>query len=245
MASEYMKWMTKDVKPDEPPPPLTRKGKINNWIYYRKWWIVVWIILIWFILSIAKSVLGIGKVKPDYVFAYIGSANLPDDCVAALERELAALGEDVNRDGKVVVELRQYVSGEGQNMDDVLMYGYASEVTLVADINEGESYFFLMEDPEAVQERYALLADADGLAPASGDYGIEGRAWQWTSCPVLEGMDLGEYQAEYLGRTYTGDNQSLLSGLYLGRRYFIDEKRASKQEDNEKFWEILIEGAES
>lgn len=34
MASEYLKWKYRDVKPDEPPKPLTRKEKLANWFYY-------------------------------------------------------------------------------------------------------------------------------------------------------------------------------------------------------------------
>ncbi len=33
MASEYLKWKYRDVKPDEPPPPMTRKQRLANWFY--------------------------------------------------------------------------------------------------------------------------------------------------------------------------------------------------------------------
>ena len=35
MASEYYKWKYKDVTPDAPPPPLGRKEKALNWLYYH------------------------------------------------------------------------------------------------------------------------------------------------------------------------------------------------------------------
>ena len=155
MASEYLKWKDRDVKPDEPPPELTRKEKLANWFHYHKWWIVVWAFLLFSFGSILWNALGIGRVRPDYVFAYVGDAALRSDCAAALERELASLGQDVNGDGKVVAELRQYVSNAGQeSSEDALMYGYASDVTLIADITNGDSYFFLMEDPEKFQRAY-------------------------------------------------------------------------------------------
>ena len=244
MASEYLKWKYRDVKPDEPPPERTRKEKVANWFHYHKWWVVLWAFLLFSVGSILWNALGIGQIRPDYVFAYVGDAALPGDCVTALERELAALGQDVNGDGRVVVEIRQYVSNANQeSLEDSLMYGYASDVTLIADITNGDSYFFLMEDPAKFQRAYQALAGPDGSLPEGSDYGIDGRALQWSGCPVLAGLELGGFEEEYLGQRLAGDNQELLSGLYFGRRGFYDEKQAAKQGANEDFWAILTEGA--
>ena len=244
MAGEYFRWKYRDVKPDEPPPELTRKEKLANWFHYHKWWIVLWAFLLVSLGSIIWNALGIGQIKPDYVFAYVGSAALPEDCAAALERELAALGEDVNGDGDVIAELRQYVSNANQeSSEDTLMYGYASDVTLIADITNGDSYFFLMEDPANFQRAYQALAGPDGSLPEGEDRSIDGRVFRWSDCPVLSGLELGGFEEEYLGQSITGDSQELLSGLYFGRRGFYDEKQAAKQGANEVLWELLTEGA--
>ena len=244
MASEYLKWKYRDVKPDEPPPALTGKEKLANWFHYHKWWVVLWVFLLFSAGGILWNALGIGRVRPDYVFAYVGHAALPGECIAALERELAALGQDINGDGQVVVELRQYVSNANQeSAEDALMYGYASDVTLIADITNGDSYFFLMEEPASFQRAYQALAGPDGAMPEDSDYSIDGRAFQWSDCPVLAGLELGGYEEELLDQSVTGDNQELLAGLYFGRRGFYDEKQAAKQDANEALWEILTEGA--
>ena len=244
MASEYLKWKYRDVKPDEPPPERTGKEKLANWFHYHKWWIVVWALLLFSVGSILWNALGIGKVRPDYIFAYVGNAALPEDCTAALERELAALGQDVNRDGRVVVELRQYVSNANQeSAEDALMYGYASDVTLIADITNGDSYFFLLEDPAGFQRAWQILAGPDGSMPEDRDHSVDGKVFQWSSCPMLAGLELGGFEENYLDQSVTGDNQELLSGLYFGRRGFYDEKQAAKQVDNGALWELLTEGA--
>ena len=243
MASEYLKWKYRDVKPDEPPPERTRKEKLANWFHYNKWWIVVWAVLLFSVGSIVWNALGIGQVRPDYVFAYVGDAALPGDCAAALEASLAALGQDVNGDGRVVVELRQYTSNAGS--EDTMMYGYASDVTLIADITNGDSYFFLLEDPAGFQRAYQALAGPDGSLPEGDDRGIDGRVFPWSGCPVLAGLELGGFEENYFGQSITGDNQELLSGLYFGRRGFYDEKQAAKQGANEALWELLTEGAVS
>lgn len=246
MASEYLKWKYRDVKPDEPPPERTRKEKAANWFYYHKWWIVLWAFLLFSAGGIVWNALGIGRVRPDYVFAYVGSAALPGDCVTALEGALAALGQDVNGDGKVVAELRQYVSNAAQeSQEDALMYSYASDVTLIADITKGDSYFFLMEDPAGFQRAYQALAGPDGSLPEDGDHRIDGRAFQWSDCPVLAGLELGGFEEEYLDQSVAGDSQELLSGLYFGRRGFYDERQAAKQDANEALWKLLTKGAVS
>lgn len=244
MASEYLKWKYRDVKPDEPPPERSRKERLANWFYYNKWWLVVGAVLLAILGSILWNALGIGKIKPDYIFAYVGTNALPKDCAAALERELAVLGQDVNGDGRVVVELRQYPSGSQQSsLEGGLAYAYASSVTLAADITAGESIFFLVEDPAQVQKNYLIFARPDGSMPEPDDYDVSGKVFQWSSCPVLAGLDLGGYEEEVLGQSVFGDCQELLSGLYVGRRGFYEEKQASGREANEAFWNLLTEGA--
>lgn len=245
MASEYLKWKYRDVKPDEPPRELTKKEKAANWFYYYKWWLLAGAVLIAILGSILWNALGIGKVRPDYIFAYVGEYALPEDCAAALQEQLAALGEDVNGDGQTAVELRQYVSGNAENApESAMQYAYAATVTLSADINQGESYFFLMQDPEGFQLTTQALAGPDGSMPERDDYSVDGRAYLWSDCPALAGLPLGGYEQEALdGTAYSGDCQELLADLYIGRRGFYNEKQAKNLEQNEALWEILIEGA--
>ena len=219
MAGEYFRWKYRDVKPDEPPPEPTGKEKLANWFHYYKWWIVVWALLPVSVGSILWNALGIGRVRPDYVFAYVGSAALPDNCAAALEGALAALGQDANGDGKVVAELRQYVSNANQDSaEDALMYGCASDVTLIADITNGDSYFFLLEDPAGFQRAYQALAGPDGSVPEDSDHSIEGRVFQWSGCPVLSGLELGAYEEDYFGQSLTGDNPYTHGAAAFGAR---------------------------
>lgn len=230
MASEYLKWKYRDVKPDEPPPPLTRKQRLANWFYYNKWWIVVWAVLLYIVGSILWSALGIGKIKPDYIFAYIGSDELPEACAAALETELASLGQDVNGDGRVAVELRQYATNRSGDAETALYYNYAADVALMADITGAESYFFIVEDAAAVQNAYHILAKADGTAPEEGDSSTEDKVFLWSDCPVLANLAV---------------DQEPLKGLYIGRRYFYDGKQAENRQSDDALWRIITEGAHS
>lgn len=210
------------------PVKYTKKQKFQNWLYYNKWWFVVGAVILWIAGSMIWNVLGIGRVKPDYIFAYVGNYALPDECAKVLERELTTLGTDVNGDGKVTVELRQYTLLNG-NDEDSMYYAYASDITLVADITEGESYFFILEDPVSFQLKYQTLANPDGTPPDRTDFSADGKAYLWGECPALSALDIGEYG----GR---------MSKLYIGRRCFYDESKAKNLEENGALWEIIISG---
>lgn len=228
MASEYLKWKYRDVKPDEPPPPRTWKQRLANWFYYYKWWIVVWAVLLYVIGSLVWNALGIGQTKPDYIFAYVGSSTLPEAYADSVEAELAKLGRDVNGDGKVTVELRQYIINRSGDPETAMYYNYASNVVLLADINEAESYFFLAEDAAGLQKAYQIFARADGTPPAEGDVSVQDKVFRWSDCPVLSELAV---------------EQSPLEGLSFGRRCFFDEKQSEARDAAAELWEILTKGA--
>ncbi len=77
----------------------TKWEKFSNWFYYNKWYLAVGCIVLYVVGSMLWNALGIGQVKPDYRIAYVGSRQLPQDCVTALENALSQYGQDVNGDG--------------------------------------------------------------------------------------------------------------------------------------------------
>lgn len=85
--------------------------------------------------NILWNALGIGKIKPDYSIAYVGSTPLREETAAALRSGFEALSPDLNGDGKVSVELQQYVSVNTGDSDS-LYFAQAAWVQLVADITE-------------------------------------------------------------------------------------------------------------
>ena len=236
MSSEYWKWKFKDVQPEEKR-ELTPEEKRRNWWHYHKWHIAAGAVLIAIPCSIAWNALH--QIKPDYQIAYVGENALPGDTVTALETELAALGEDLDGDGRVVVRLAQYASSSRAEAGAAA----AAEVRLMADIMERESYFFLLEDPEQFQKAYRSLCRLDGTLPAEGDYSAEGTYLAWDDCPVLDNLDLGEFSYPLMGETASGSSNELLSRLYIARRGFWTEESAPHPEGCEALWEKITEGA--
>ena len=241
MASEYLKWKYRDVKPEEKR-ELTPAEKWANWWDYHKWHLALGLILLLALGSIAWHVLGMGEADPDVQIAYVGADPLPSDTVTALSAAIGELSEDCDGDGKTTVQINQYVTGAHADEEDGLYYAYASSTKLMADITACDSYLFLLEDPEAFQRNYQVLR------PLAGEAAREGAAWEecalaWTHCPVLAGLDLGTYKETLLDREVSGDSQERLAGLYIARRGFWTDRTAAFPEACDGLWDRLTEGA--
>mgnify|MGYP002538045998 CR=1 FL=1 len=73
-------------------------------------------------------------------------------------------------------------------------------------------------------------------------------AWQqmvyrWGDCPVLAGLELGQYDGYTLMDDLAGDNQDVLANLYIGARGVWDDKNADKFAAGEALWRQLTAGA--
>lgn len=223
MASEYLKWKYRDVKPDVPV-ERTKKQKAANWWHYHKWWLLAGALLAIALVDIGLNALGVGKVAPDVQLAYVASAPLSDETLAALETALAGLGEDLNCDGRVVFKVNPYVDMAGSADGDQPGYAYAANVKLLADLEACESYFFICDDPETLHANYDILAAADGAIAEAGK-AVDYRAWE--SLPALAGLDV---------------NQEELTGLYLARRGFWQDRVCKHKDGCDALWDALTEG---
>lgn len=237
MASEYLKWKYRDVKREEQA-ELSPMEKRKNWWHYHKWHVIICVVLAAAGISLTCNALGVGQIKPDYQVAYVGEDTLPGDTAAAIETAFAALGEDLNGDGRVTVRLNQYPTG---GADPNL--AAASQTTLMGDLLECESFFFLLEDPARFQADYHTLCRLDGSLPEAADHSAEGTYLPWSGCPTLAGMELGDYSYQLLGGTVSGSSGELVSGLYLARRGFWTEKTSPYPEGCEALWNELTKGA--
>lgn len=216
---------------------------MKNWWYYHKWYVICGAILLGTFIRLTGNALGWFTKEPDIQIAYIGENRLPEDTEAAVKKVFSSLAGDYNRDGEVLVQINQFVNGSAANTDaDSAFYRQAAMITLMADINDCESYFFLMEDPNAVQKEFQVLAAPDGGCPEASDYSAEDKALSWKSCKPLVEADLGSYSTVQFGKTITGENQEILSDLYLGRRCFYDERQTPYANECSELWNMLTEG---
>ena len=77
MASQYLNWKLRDVKPDPLPPDPTPRQKWRNWWHYHKGMVIAGAVVGLAVLDIAHSALGLGQVRPDYQVAYVGKTPCP------------------------------------------------------------------------------------------------------------------------------------------------------------------------
>lgn len=236
MASEYLKWLARNEKP-EPKRELTPKEKWNNWWDYHKWHVVIAILAVLFVVLVIRDIVSSRSNEPDYQVAYIGSVYLPDDTAAALSSALSELGADLNGDGQVKVQINQYPIFS-ENIDYSI--GMAAKVHMTAD---SESFFFLMEDPAQFQEQYGVLSHPDGTLPEEDAAPSQDLWLSWSECPVLTRLSLGSYTIDSVEDPVTGDSQELLSTLYIGRRGFEENAKFKNLEGCTVLWQKMIEGA--
>lgn len=239
MASEYLNWKFREIEADPAPPDPTARQKWQNWWHYHKGMVAAGAVVLLAAADIAWNALGLGQVKPDYQIAYVGETALPEQTAAAVEEAFAALGSDANGDGQTVVQLHQYILTGG--LDENAEYAYANQVTLMGDLEDCDSCFFLLEDCETFQAGYAILADSDGTLADAGETPF---SFRWSDCPALANQDLGDYTQNILGRQITGSSQDLLGPLQLARRGFWRERTCDNQEACNAFWDTLTKGAD-
>lgn len=217
---------------------IMNKKAAKNWWYYHKWYVVCGVILLGIVVHLICRAVGIGQTKPDFQIAYVGRTPLPADAVSSLEHAFASIGSDFNNDGKVTVTLHQYITtGDSPNSDAV--YEYGSEIALIGDINDCESYFFLMDDPDAFQRGFHVLALPDGGCPDELDFTTDDKTILWRDCSLLSDMELGSYSSVILGQETTGSIQELMADLYIGRRCFYTDKTVAYRRQCDDVWNLL------
>ena len=150
MASEYIKYMVGDGKPQEPSPELTPKEKWKNWWHYNWWIVAVVLAAVVAVGSLVLKNLGVTEPLADYNVAYVGSRPLSDETVEAVVATFQEFGEDASGDGVVTVAVNQYVIYENSaDVESLQMadangelppegdYGWEDKVRLLPDVVDG------------------------------------------------------------------------------------------------------------
>lgn len=216
-----------DLKPDEPI-EYTKKQKAANWWHYN--WKIVAVVAVLVVIAGHYVWKAITTVHPDEQIALVSAQPLPTELQTALEQALGGVMEDSNGDGQVLAQIRSYqvsleqpdTSGSAaQDVGDAMTdmtNGYmqmAQSTVLTADLASGDAYIFLVDEPEAFQNAYGVLAREDGSMPDEDNL-LDGVEWyNWSDCPVLASLDLGEYTT-MAGEVVTG--QEYMSRFVVGHR---------------------------
>ena len=225
-----------DMKPDEPI-EYTKKQKVANWWHYN--WKILAVVAVLAAIVIYYVWGAVTTVHPDEQIALVSPQALPTELQESLEQALAGVVEDANGDGQELAQIRAYqvsmkepdTSGStsqdvGAAMNDVTdtYVQMAQSTVLTADLAADDAYIFLLDEPEDFQNAYRVLARADGTVPDE-EAPLDGVEWyNWSDCPVLASLDLGEYT------TITGEK---LSGQEYMSRFVVAHRSNAEDEEGE------------
>ena len=247
MAGEYVRWLARDVKPREKQ-ELTPEEKRRNWWDYHKWHVVIALVCAVLLGDMVYDMIRNGRNQPDYVVAYVGQTALPDELVRITEEGLALLGEDLNGNGKVQVQLRQFVLSEVDTDSPLALEeterSYAASMLLQGSIETVESMIYLLEDPELFQAGYPILCRADGTLPEDTPDSDVPICYRWEDCPVLAGLELPNFELSTVSGVVECDSQVALSGLAVARRGLWDDGTNDSIRGSIALFEKITEGAE-
>ena len=247
-----MAWVTKDStetynQTPEPPREYTKKEKAANWWHYHWMAVVVAVLVVVFGVWIIKDT--VFQTRPDVQVAYVGTSDLPTDTVTALQDALTPFCSDLNGDGKVVVQVDSYtVDFDAANESTDAYYQMAGVTRLSAELSSGgKTSIFLLEDPEGFEAQTGALQYLDGTVPddpETTDADWREMVYRWTDCPVLTGLDLGDYASDAV-QSESGSSQELMSRYYIGIRGAWNKDSADLLEGGEELWNKLTAGAVS
>lgn len=246
-----MAWVTKDSQETyentEPVRTYTKTEKAGNWWHYHKWMVAAIVVGVIVVAAIAKDTLF--RTMPDYQVGYVGLQELPEDTAAALTASLQTFCQDLNGDGQVVVQLNQYtldLSGEDSEADPYVRMAGITKLSADLASTDG-SYIYFLEDPESFQSYTGGLCYLDGTVPDQDPVAMDWQnmVYRWTDCPVLAGLDLGEYTGYTLVDDTTGSNQDVLGKLYVARRGVWTDGGQEDFASDEALWQALTAGAVS
>ena len=247
-----MAWVTKDStetynQTPEPPREYTKKEKAANWWHYHWMAVVVAVLVVVFGVWIIKDT--VFQTRPDVQVAYVGTSDLPTDTVTALQDALTPFCSDLNGDGKVVVQVDSYtVDFDAANENTDAYYQMAGVTRLSAELSSGgKTYIFLLEDPEGFETQTGALQYLDGTVPddpETTDADWREMVYRWTDCPVLAGLDLGDYTSDAV-QNDSGSSQELLSHYYIGIRGAWTKDADGLLSGGEALWQALTAGAVS
>ena len=144
----------------------------------------------------------------------------------------------------VVAKLNVYTMNFGSDDSDAYL-DMAGTTKLSTDIQGALSSIFILYDPAGFQSTTGTLRYLDGSLPQSdADNDWWNMVYHWDDCPVLAGLDLGDYTSDAV-QNDSGSSQELLSHYYIGIRGAWTKDADGLLSGGEALWQALTAGAVS
>lgn len=213
--------------------PQDKKSKWENFWYYHKLHILIAAVCIAVVGGFVYEM--VTKESPDYQIALLTQKSYSTELVEALQGEIAQYGEDLNGDGKVLVQINPYtiIMDDTQQAADPNVQ-MASVTRFSVDVQEGDSMIYLTDDEsfKTHQETRNLFSYLDGSLPEEGADDYENMRVPWEECKILSGLKPGQDQTAL---TPEGLQKALdsMKDLSVSLRVFegtpLEEKKGMKE----------------
>ncbi|MCI1965596.1 MAG: hypothetical protein LKJ17_05620 [Oscillospiraceae bacterium] len=195
MAREGLLIHESEDRPEPPAPaPETPKKKWENFWYYHKWHMLIVLLAAGLLAFVLHDLM---RPEADYEIGLITTATYPQEAVELLEQSIGEYGEDLNGDGRVLVQIDSFTLDPEDSVSEMQV---ANQVKLDADLSSGGCLLFLTDEKSFLhqQEQNRLFAKTDGSTPAKGENDPEQmriplsglKALSKLSYPMQDGQDL-------------------------------------------------------
>lgn len=179
----------------------TGKEKRKNWWHYHKVQVFVALLLIAVAASWIYTV--VTKVEPDYSVGMITSFQMPAEVTEALEEYLSPYCDDRNGDGKIQVQVNNYVFGDSSTIQDYQML-QASYARFAGNASVGLEMIYIhdVEGLDALGDAAAgffLYNDGTPMPDEAADFDNASRPWaefQGLSDFTADGNELNNWTPE-------------------------------------------------
>lgn len=214
--------------PPSAPGPEKPKKKWENFWYYHKWHIVFAAAGVMLAVFLMKDLF---SPRADYEIGMITESSYPEEAAVLLEQEIAKSAEDLNGDGRVIVQINPYPIPSGEEGARTELQA-AARIKLDADLAAGQSFLFLT-DPESFgrqQEEQKLFARTDGTTPPEGQADPTEMRIPLSKLGALSGLS---YKAE----TASGGEEDLFQNLGLSLRIYHGSSAEGKED---AYWQASV-----
>lgn len=173
----------------------THYKSVGHWLTYNGKWVALIAVIL--LLGVYLERNNSESVPADHIVTWVGCTELTEEEEEAITAAMEAVSTDENGDGEVIVTIRQFaIDFRVDATEEAAEETYYNTLKLLNQLNDADSYLFLMDDPEKFQFNTGVLQYLNGdISGEEDNYECE----NWAEMCVAWSYD-GFDRTVYLGR---------------------------------------------
>lgn len=146
----------------EPLPELKGRDKRANWLHYHRWHLIAAACFVGLAVWLVHDI--VTRVLPDYTFALVTTTFVDDEVLSSMGDALADQLEDLNGDGRVVVDVEHYqINYDDDSLNQQLTpeAKMAAEMRISNDYSTSTSLIFITDSFHGMEDNVSIFAFLD------------------------------------------------------------------------------------